>query len=294
MPERTPTPPTLGRTQWVRHGLIFALLALTLIPFLMTLLLSQKTNGEILHSLWSLPGALHPDYYGQALTALAHYMGNSLLIGGAIVGGVMFLGSLSGYVFARLRFAGKGAIFTLIIALMMVPGILTLVPGFIWMKEFPLLQGNDWLGQGGSGLLNTRWAFILPFMSGGQIISIYLFRTFYESLPEDLFAAARIDGAGELGTWWRIAVPLSLPIFATIGVITFVGIYNEYVWPLVTITDDSKQVFAVGVTQFGATGNLKMGPTFAGYVIGAAPLILIFVFGMKYYVEGLTQGGLKG
>ncbi|MCL5269567.1 MAG: carbohydrate ABC transporter permease [bacterium] len=278
---------------WIVHAILATLAAVTLLPFAMTLVLSQKTNGEIMHSLWTWPEAAHPEYYVEAARALVHYIANSLTIGAAIVTGVLIFGSLSGYVFARLQFAGKGVLFTLIIVLMMIPGVLTLVPAFMWMKEFPFLQGNDWLGRGGSGLLNTRWVFILPYLSGGQVLAIYLFRTFYETLPEDLFAAARLDGAGEFRVWRHLAIPLSLPIFATVAVITFIGVYNDYVWPLVTITDRARQVFAVGVTQFGATGNLKMGPTFAGYVVGAVPMILVFIFGMRYYVEGMTRGGLK-
>ncbi len=268
------------------------LLMVTLLPFYIALLLSQKTNGEVHSSLWSLPATLRPEYYQQSWVALYPSILNSMIICIAIVAGVLVLSSLAGYAFARLKFCGKGVLFTAIIFLMMIPGILTLVPGYLWYKEFPFLGGNDWLGQGGSGLLNTRWVFILPFLSGGQILGIYLFRTAYESLPEDMFAAARIDGASELQIWRSIAIPQSLPIFATVAILTFVGIYNEYIWPLVTISDDAIQVFAVAVKNFSKSG-FQMGPTFAGYMLGALPLILVFVFGMKYYVEGMSQGGSK-
>jgi ABC-type glycerol-3-phosphate transport system permease component len=92
---------------------------------------------------------------------------------------------------------------------------------------------------------------------------------------------------------WRIVVPVSLPSMASLAILQFLGVYNDYIWPLVTLSDGRKQLFAVGVTRFMSEGNLDPGPTMAGYVIGAVPLIVIFMFGMRYYVEGLTKGALK-
>lgn len=272
--------------------LLVLLLCLTLIPFLMTAFLSQKTNGEAMVSLWALPARLRPEFYTRAFELLWPYILNSLWVCTFVTVGVMIMGSLSGYVFARHQFWGKQALFMVLISLMMIPPVLTLIPGFLWMKEFPLAQGNDLVGRGGSGLLDTHFVY-LPFLAGGQIIAIYLFRTFYEGLPADLFAAARIDGANEIQIWMYLAMPLSLPIFATVGVINFVSLYNEYIWPLVTISSDALQVFPVGVTRFQAQGNLEIGPTFAGYILGSIPLILVFLFLMRYYIEGLTQGGVK-
>lgn len=279
-------------SQALAIGSVTFLLLLTLIPFVMTLLLSQKTTGEVMVSLWALPGELRPDFYGDAFRLLWPYIFNSLIICTVVTSGVMVMGSLGGYAFARHRFWGKSLLFMALISLMMIPPVLTLIPGFLWMKEFPLAQGNDLLGRGGKGLLDS-WFVYMPFLAGGQIIAIYLFRTFYESVPDDLFAAAKIDGAGELQLWLRIAMPMSLPVFATVGVINFVALYNEYIWPLVTISSDARQVFPVGVTRFQAQGNLQIGPTFAGYIVGSVPLIFVFFFLMRYYVEGLTQGGLK-
>ncbi|MCC5875158.1 MAG: carbohydrate ABC transporter permease, partial [Candidatus Sumerlaeia bacterium] len=145
----------------------------------------------------------------------------------------------------------------------------------------------------GSGLLNTWWALWLPYWAGGQIFGILLFRTFCEGIPESLFEAARIDGAGEFTIYTRIVLPLSLPIIATLAIIQFVGTYNDYVWPLVTISSPSNQVFAVGITQFAADAQLDMAPQMAGYIIGSIPLVIAFIFGMRYYVQGLTSGALK-
>ncbi len=269
------------------------MLALTLLPFAMMLVTSQKSNAEIHKSFWAPPRELRPDYYTDAFEFIAHYILNSITVGAIAVAGVVFLSSLSGYVFARLEFGGKRTLFILLLSLMMVPGILTLVPAFLWYKEFPFAGGNDWLGVGGRGFLNTRWVLVIPYVAGGQVLGVFLCRTFFEGIPRSLFEAARIDGAGELKAYYYIALPLSLPILATLAVMTFLSVYNDYIWPSVTITDSALQTFSVGVTKFGLEGNLDLGPLMAGYVIGSAPLVLLFAFGMRYYVEGLTKGGLK-
>ena len=286
-----PTKFTVG--QVIVRVMLTLLLVITLLPFFMTLVISQKTNAEIHSSFWSPPRAIHPEYYIDAFKFIYRYIINSLIIGIAAVTGTVFLSSLSGYVFARIDFGGKRVLFMLLLSLMMVPGLLTLVPAFQWYKSLPFLGGNNWLGVGGTGLLNTRWVLIIPYITGGQIVGIFLCRTFFESIPNSLFEAARIDGAGEFGAYFHIGLPLSLPILATLAIMNFVGSYNDYIWPLVTITDSSLQTFSVGVTKFGIEGNLDFGPLMSGYIIGAIPLMIVFSVGMRYYVEGLTKGGLK-
>ena len=142
-------------------------------------------------------------------------------------------------------------------------------------------------------LINTRWALILPYIAGGQVLGVLLCRTFLANLPEELFEAMRIDGAGELVIYRCLALPLSLPILATLTMLTVLSIYNDYIWPLVVISNDSLQTFSVGITRFASVHNLDYGPTFAGYVIGSLPLIAIFAVGMQAFVRGVTSGSLK-
>lgn len=269
------------------------LAGISLIPLYIMVVLSNKESGEVVHHLWRLPKQLRFDFYQKAFIYLQHYIVNSMSIASIVVLGVLVLSVISGYVFARLTFPGKNILFLFVISFMFIPGILTLIPAYLWMKEFPLMGGNNFWGEGGSGVLNTWWVMILPGISAGQIFGIYLFRSFFESLPKDIFEAARIDGASEIGIMFRIALPLCLPTVATLAILQFLGIYNDYIWPLVTISDSAKQLFSVGVTRFNSEGNLELGPTMAGYVIGAIPLIVIFTFGMKYYVTGLMKGALK-
>lgn len=274
-------------------GLLLTLGVFTLFPFAMTLMISQKSNAEILTHFWAFPDTLRPEYYTDAYTFIRRYIANSLVNGSVVVAGVVFLSSISGYAFARIPFRGKKQAFLFIIALLMVPGILTLVPSYKWYNMLPFLGGNNWLGYGGEGLLNRRLVLIIPYIAGGQVFGIFLCRTFFEQIPTELFEAARIDGATEFGAYRFVALPLSVPILATLAIMTAVGQYNDYIWPSVAMSDNKLQVFSVGVTLFGVEGNLDQGPQMAGFVIGSVPLIIIFAFGMKYYVEGLTKGGLK-
>ncbi|HNM46751.1 MAG TPA: carbohydrate ABC transporter permease [Candidatus Sumerlaeota bacterium] len=271
--------------------LIFA--AIALLPLAMTINLSQKESGELIQNLWRPPRSLHPEFYTEAAAHLWSYMLNSLFVAAATVIGVLTFSALAGYALARLKFPGREFHYSVLMSLMFIPGILTLIPMYLWVKEFPLAGGNNLQGQGGSGLLNTWWALILPGWAWGQLFGIFMFRSFFASIPEELIEAARIEGASELRILWSMVVPLSRPVIVAISIMQFIGVYNDYIWPLVTISDASRQVFGVGITRFVADGNLQIGPMMAGYVIGALPLVVVFALGMKHYVGGVTQGAIR-
>jgi len=145
------------------------------------------------------------------------------------------------------------------------------------------------------GLLNTRMALILPYIASGQALSIFILRSFLASLPEELFEAARIDGAGELESFWLIAIPLSLPILGTVAIMHVIGIWNDYLWPTVTLADPNLATITLKLVAFTSQeANLQQwGPLFAGYVISALPLIILFGLTMRLFIEGLTSGALK-
>jgi len=260
-------------------SLLLLLLALSLLPFAMMLLLSLKSNADIFTRFWGLPQPPRWDFYAQAAGALWRYLLNTGLIILAVVPGVVLFSSLTGYALARLRFPGREALYAAILALLMIPGILTLIPTYALVQQM--------------GLLNTPWALILPYLAGGQVLGVVLCRTFFGGLPEELFEAMRLDGAGDLQIYRHLALPLSLPTLATVAIMTTLGIYNDYIWPLVTISDSSLQTFTVGVTRFSGEFNLDYGPTLAGYVIGSLPLIALFAVGMRSFVQGVTAGALR-
>lgn len=268
----------------VRQILIIVLLALlvflTLVPILFMLFSSLKSNAQILGNFWGMPAPIKWSNYGEAFTSIWRYMVNS--IGYAVVASVlvMLLSALSGYIFAKKSFPGKELLFMLMLGMMMVPGVLTLIPSYVLYDSM--------------GLTNTPWVILIASAAGGQIFGTFLCRSYMAGLPGELFEAARMDGATEIGVFFKIVIPLSLPILATLFIMHSVGVYNDYIWPLLTIQDRNLQVIAVGLTvftkQFGVT---DMGTQFSAYAISSVPLLLIFSFGMKYYIQGMTQGALK-
>ena len=271
-----------------------ALIALALVPFGMMLVMSLKSNAQIFAHFWELPSPPRWDFYAKAWDALSGYIFNTLLVALLTVLGVLFLSSMAGYTFARHRFPGREMLYYLILALMMIPGVLTLIPTFALVKfiALPAIPLGGWT-FGPFALLNTRWALILPYISGGQILGILLCRGFFHGLPEEMFEAARLDGASEFEIYRRLALPLSKPILAAVAITTTLGVYNDYIWPLVAVTDNSIQTFTVGVTKFAGEYNLDYGPTLAGYALGSLPLLLLFALGMRPFIQGITAGSIK-
>jgi multiple sugar transport system permease protein/raffinose/stachyose/melibiose transport system permease protein len=192
---------------------------------------------------------------------------------------VLAFSSFPAYVFARFRFPLKELLYYLIISLLMIPPVLTLVPQYVLISDL--------------GLLNSRLALILPYIAGGQVFGIFLLRSFYASQPQELFEAAQIDGAGDLLTFWHIALPLARPILGTLAVLNVVGTWNDIVWPTIVFSDQSLQNLSVGLTVFESEYNTNWGPLFAGYVIAALPLLLLFALVSRWFVEGLSSGALK-
>jgi ABC-type glycerol-3-phosphate transport system permease component len=243
--------------------------------------LSLKDNGQIYGRFWSLPDPVRWENYRDGWVTMRRYIFNSLWYSMVSVVIVVFLSSISGYVFARHKFPGKEAIYVIILALLMIPGILTLIPAFVLVKQL--------------GLFNTPWALILPWSAGGQVFGILLCRTYFATLPQELFDAAKVDGASELEQYFRIALPLSWPILVTLAIMHLVGSYNDFIWPLLTISDQNIQVVTVGLTQFrDEFGTVTWGPRMAAYAVSSLPLVILFAFGMRYYVRGLTSGAVKG
>ncbi|MGI8485782.1 MAG: carbohydrate ABC transporter permease [Thermomicrobiales bacterium] len=260
---------------------LVAILALSFVTIALMVFLSLKDNGQIYGRFWSLPDPIRWGNYRDGWFTMRRYIFNSLVYSLASVVGVVFLSSLSGYVFARHRFPGKELIYVVILALLMVPGILTLIPTFVLVRQL--------------GLINTPWALILPWTAGGQIFGILLCRSFFATLPPDLFDAAKVDGASEFEQYFRIAMPLSWPIMVTLAIMHLVGSYNDFIWPLLAISDQNIQVVTVGLTQFrNEFGTINWGPRMAAYAVSSLPLVILFAFGMKFYVRGLTSGAVKG
>jgi len=221
------------------------------------------------------------DNYSDLFSRLdfAKYFFNSTLIAVVTtVANVLFC-SMAGYALAKLPFAGRRPIFGLVLATLMVPGSVTLVPLFVLMSKL--------------GLVNSYAAVILPFAAGA--FGVFLMRQFMQGIPTDLLDAARIDGAGEWRIYWRIVMPLSTAPLAALAIFQFLASWNNFLWPLVVLTDESKYTLPVAVATF-AIGQQKAnyGLLMAGAVALAVPVILVFLLLQRHFTQSVAMTGLKG
>lgn len=205
---------------------------------------------------------------------------NSLVVTFSVSVGVTLVGSLAGYGFARFRFPGKNILFLLVLSFMMVPGLLTLISRYDLIVKMKL---ND-------NLLGV----ILPSIAGALPFSIFLTRTFFASLPHELFEACEMDGISEIGKFFKVVVPLSQPIIITLLIQTFVSQWNDYLWSRLVLQNEELQTLPVVLVSLtDSLGELSYCVPFAGYVLSAIPLVVIFVLGNKKFIEGMTSGAFK-
>jgi multiple sugar transport system permease protein len=287
----TPTLPKRG----LLH-LLLALGAITMIlPFLWMIATSLKPESEIFRFPpgW-LPRLWKWTNYTQAMAAapFGRYFLNTVIYAVVITASNLLLCSMAAYAFARLRFRGRNLLFILTLGTMMVPGQVTMVPVFILLKRWPLVGGNDWLGIGGHGLLNTYVGLILPGAVGA--FGIFLLRQFFMTLPRELEDAARIDGCSEAGIYWRIILPLSAPALATLGIFTFTAAWNEFLWPLLITSKDSMRTLQLGLQVFQTQYTTRWDLLMAGTVLVTLPVLVIFLAGQRYFTRGIALSGMKG
>ena len=270
-------PRVIGRIIVLSIG---ALLVLT--PVIWTALTSLKTAQQTLAvpPVWFFV----PQWSNYAevlqLVPFQNYALNTAIVVTGVVVGTLLSCSFSAYGFARLRAPGKNAIFGVLMATMMLPSTVTLVPTYIAFNKI--------------GWLNTFLPLIVPALFGSAFF-IFLFRQFYLSIPKEVEEAARIDGAGYFRIWWSIFLPLSMPVIATVMVFTFVGTYNDFFGPLIYLTDESKWTISVALASFG--GSPRIGPQLhmltAGTLIAAAPSIIVFLLAQRYYMTGISVAGVN-
>ncbi|WP_391572143.1 carbohydrate ABC transporter permease [Cohnella sp.] len=261
-----------------KHAVLATLGILTFIPFIMLLLISFKDAQQFASHRWTLTFPLHLENYTEAWHQIRRFILNSFIISGVTVVGVIIVSCLAAYALARMRFFLKEQIYFLIISLLMIPSVLTLVPLFGIVIKLHIL--NNWLGLWG------------PYIAGGQVFCIFVLRSFFASLSEEMFEAARMDGAGEAKVLFSIVVPLSKPIIGTLAMLNILSTWNEYVWPIMVMNSIELQPIPVGLLYF-TQKQTDYGSLFAGYAIASVPLVLLFALASKQFVEGLSSGSVK-
>lgn len=199
---------------------------------------------------------------------------NTIITTACIIVGSLVLNTLAGYIFAKKDFYGKHMIFVLLLATMMVPGAVTLIPAFLLINKL--------------GLFNTYWAIILPALASP--FGIFMMRQFISSLPSELIEVAKIDGAGELRIFRSIIIPLSLPAMAALGIFTLINAWNAFLWPLVVLRSNTMRTLVVGLATVQSEYHPEYGLIMAGSVLTVLPLLALYVAFQPYFVEGLRLG----
>jgi multiple sugar transport system permease protein len=287
------TPWVVGRE--AMYYLVMGLFGIVMIlPFLWSVATSFKPNNEIFSpALQLIPQNPTIEHYVKAFTDVpfARYFLNSMFL--AVIGVLsnLFLGSLAGYAYARLRFRGKQNLFRLQLTSLMVPGVVTIIPTYIILRSFPFAGGNDWQGLGGTGLLNSYWAIFLPGAAG--TFAVFFMRQFFLTLPSELGEAARIDGCSEFGIFWRVYLPLCRPALATLALFTFQAGWNAFLWPVIVLTDPEMSTVQMGLQSFSFNHQTDYGPVMAASVVATLPLLFLFLYAQKYFVQGISFTGTK-
>lgn len=250
-----------------------------ILPFIWMILSSVKTDAEILQippTIW--PRGFTWDSFVKLFTEMnfAVYLKNTLIIVVFSFLG-LFLNAMAGYGFAKFKFKGKNKLFYLVLATMMIPGQVTMIPVYLLLNAV--------------GLTNTMTGIVLPGLVGA--FGIFLFRQFMSTISNDLIEAARLDGASEFYIFWRIILPISRPVLAVQGILTFIGAWNSFIWPLIIANDEKFYTLSVGLQllkgQYGSNYALQM----AGSTFMVIPIIIIFMIFQKYILKGFNVSGMK-
>ncbi|HOJ32106.1 MAG TPA: carbohydrate ABC transporter permease [Candidatus Hydrogenedentes bacterium] len=284
----------------LKLGVLGAVAIFALLPVYFMVVISFKDMVQFTNHPYLPTWPLHFSNYVRAWGYVGPYIGRTLFVAAIATVTTLFLGSLCAFYLAQFRFAGKEVFFYYVIILMMVPGILNLVPLYVLVTQLDnVLRGlSRMLNEQFPGvqvdlrMLNTLWALILPAIAGGQIMMIFILRQFFEAQPAALVEAARIDGASHFQIYRHVALPLAKPIIATLTVINVVAIWNDFVWPLVVLQRDHYTV-SVGLRFLEGQNYVEYGPLMAGYTLAAVPLVIMFLFSMKLFIEGIASGAIK-
>jgi multiple sugar transport system permease protein len=226
----------------------------------------------------------------------AQYVGrwfiNSMFVASSITILQLFFNSLAAYAFAKRRFPGRDVIFVMFLATMMIPGQVTLIPTYLVLKHVPLYGGNDILGNGGHGWLDSYYGLIAP--GAVSAFGIFLIRQYMMSIPDELLDAARIDGASEFSIYWRVVVPLARPVLAATAIFTFIYAWEDFFWPLIVISSPDHYTVPLGLALYVIRNRTSWDIVMAGSVLATLPMILIFAVFQRHFIRGISITGLKG
>lgn len=265
---------------WINGGLLLlALFALQ--PLLWMLSVSFMPRGEASHFPPPfLPSTATLANYRElfATTGMARNFLNSALVSTAITFGSLLINAMAGYAFAKLRFKGRDRVFQMLLAALVVPAQVAMLPLFLLMKKL--------------GLVNSYGGVIVPALA--TVFGIFLVRQYARSIPDELIEAARIDGASELRIFFQVVLPMLKPVLVTLAIFTFLGAWNDFMWPLIVLTDQQNYTLPVALASLSREHIMDVEMMMAGAVVTVLPVLLLFLLLQRYYIQGLLLGSVKG
>jgi len=254
-----------------------------ILPFLWIISTSLKGSASIfaVPPQW-IPKDIHWDNYAKVFTKMPFfiYLKNSVFISVLTILGTLLSSSLVAYAFACLKWPGRDWLFVFVLATMMLPAQVTMIPVFVLYKQF--------------GWLNTFKPLIVPAFFGGGAFNIFLLRQFFLTIPKELFEAARLDGCSEFKIYWKIVLPLAKPALATVAILTFMMTWNDFLGPLIYLSDKLKGTLALGLAMFVGQYQTEWGVLMAASVLVMLPVIVLFFLFQKYFIRGFMMSGIKG
>lgn len=268
--------------RWSIELTLAAAAVLFVLPVALIFVTAFKPDGEIVRfeSLWPKQGTLENFRYVFGTpeeVPIVRWLANSVLVSSCVTALVLTVDSLAAYAFARLRPPGGRWVFFVVIATLMVPGQILLVPTYLLLSRL--------------GWIDTPWALIVP--AGAGAFGVFMLTQFFKAVPRELEEAAAIDGCSRLGIWWHVMLPLSRPAMAVLAIFTFIGSWNDFVGPLVFLESADKYTLPVGIAMFQSSYASEYGLTFAACVICTLPVIVLFLVFSRQIIRGMTAGAVK-
>ncbi|MHC9085427.1 carbohydrate ABC transporter permease [Luteimonas sp. RIT-PG2_3] len=267
-------------TLWI-NGALLLLALVSLAPLAWMVSVSFMPLGEASRFPPPLlPSAMTLANYHElfARTGIARNFANSLLVSVAITLLSLLVNTLAGYAFAKLQFKGRERIFQVLLAALVIPAQVAMLPLFLLMKQL--------------GLVNTYAGVVVPALA--TVFGIFLVRQYARSIPDEMLEAARIDGAGEMRIFWQIVLPMLKPVLVTLAIFTFMGAWNDFMWPLIVLTDQEHYTLPVALATLSREHIMDVEMMMAGAVVTILPVLLLFLLLQRYYIQGLLLGSVKG
>ena len=266
--------------EFFKHLFILVVLFFAFVPMYLMINISLKDNQQFSRNPWFPEAPFHWENYVFGWNHLGGTFFNTAFVAITATVLTLVIAVIGAFFFARYKMPGSKFLFGVFIILMMYPSVANMVPMFKLITSL--------------GLYNTHFALIIPAIAGGQAFNIFVLRNFIEDIPQDLFDAIEIDGGNMFYQIWHVVVPLSMPIIGTLGILSIIGQWNNFVSPLLYLRDTNLQTISVSLLYLEGEYTKNWGQLMAGYTIASIPLVVLFVFCMKLFIRGLSSGAVKG